>query len=1319
LFSQYAQQGVGERPSGAVSWVFPRPWYQDELDWMAAARSAPQAGVQPTMFTTRGTYVAPERPMPNALPTALYEYVAPSLSIAGVPHEQPPIAGTGFGGEVVGSSMLRNEAYSPLVPLAAVQAAEVMSRTLQRLPAGGARSVERSPALRNVLAAMLARASQPVEQQPTRLAMQAPELVTPPAPRLPDGTTELAPTEATQATQVAERYAEHRAQIVELQRIARHSAEREIAARSEPAPTSATLEARGAHAEAEVRQRIATARGEEQRRNVETQQATAQAERARIEERIAQRVAERTGAQRLHEQARSEAAAHARAAASEPNVRPTVSPQATQVNAPSEVIAAIAALPPELASFLAQRSSTTAAGATQAIDELGEAYRTIELIARSAAVGGTFQSTRGPRLMMPVGLGGLVTAVDRVQTIAEQPAMLTGQPQLAPRSATRVPTLSWVSAPTVATTSAFGAATSAAPAALGHVAWADRWLARFAGASQQSLDTLSVHAGVDSTRGLQALAAAAPHNVFVSSSWFDAQRDGESIRFDTTGRTIVTPSATLAMTPSAIVPSGSSAPASVVRYDDDAETPDDVFAAISEAASRGRTPTVAQAPAASTAPASRATLADTVAHAAPGAPGAGFAAQLASSPFAPALRHVLSLPNATSFDVRALFGGALSATYLAGLLVPGSHELDVTSGRGAPAWATLEGAEPVSASERAVPSWDATYVSPDVESSEPGERGSEAAAMPTLAPLTTLRTALLSWDSDAGDSRIDAPAVADVRTRSITPSAARAMVDAMSLPMLGETTREEGAGESWTSPGMVGERARTWSVAQERSSSDLAFDFVTPELVLAARVYGLGPVEAAQAARLAIAGPGQLTAMAGTVDRTFVQAMAIEADRRERQTRTAALATAYPMQTGELAAVVGPSPRTFEPEFEAMRPEIAASTGAAFGVERRAPRGAFLWPSATVAALQLNAAAPDGQQSMSVAALELLAAQTVAELGTYAALSDQPTFDDVAAAPVDGATAARSSARADSRSFDHTDERAIEPSERDVLGVAAALVPAARRARFDALYLSLGQSPVGRTWSPAARAARALALAGRGEDAAVSARERATTAWDVLPVVYAMDDHDEAMPVVASSGADFAEAAAPGNRVMAARRAMSTLAAGGGEAGEPSFAVDVRPGLGALSARAGEALGSYVAPPSAAPSAPAREREVGAVLRAPTAAQEMVQTGRPSGRFGGGEVEIPTWFEAAARKMFESQSGTMGDGISMAELTLISTTPSNQIAASTRTAPAAAPASPASASAGQAKGEQQIDVEKLANDIYRHILVLMDVARARNGEPYL
>lgn len=129
---------------------------------------------------------------------------------------------------------------------------------------------------------------------------------------------------------------------------------------------------------------------------------------------------------------------------------------------------------------------------------------------------------------------------------------------------------------------------------------------------------------------------------------------------------------------------------------------------------------------------------------------------------------------------------------------------------------------------------------------------------------------------------------------------------------------------------------------------------------------------------------------------------------------------------------------------------------------------------------------------------------------------------------------------------------------------------------------------------------------------------------------------------------------------------------------------------------------------------------VGALLRVPTASQEMVQTGRPSGRFGGGEVEIPTWFEAAARKMFESQQSSMGGDISLAELTLISSAPSTQIAASTRGTPgASSPLGPGAAGHAEAKPGQKIDIEKIANEVYRQILAMMDAARARNGEPYL
>src|SRR5450432_549849 len=66
LFQQYRNEGMAERPANAVSWVFPRPWYQDELDWMASARQvrAQTAShpVAPTLLTTRGTYVPPASP---------------------------------------------------------------------------------------------------------------------------------------------------------------------------------------------------------------------------------------------------------------------------------------------------------------------------------------------------------------------------------------------------------------------------------------------------------------------------------------------------------------------------------------------------------------------------------------------------------------------------------------------------------------------------------------------------------------------------------------------------------------------------------------------------------------------------------------------------------------------------------------------------------------------------------------------------------------------------------------------------------------------------------------------------------------------------------------------------------------------------------------------------------------------------------------------------------------------------------------------------------------------------------------------------------
>ena len=307
-----------------------------------------------------------------------------------------------------------------------------------------------------------------------------------------------------------------------------------------------------------------------------------------------------------------------------------------------------------------------------------------------------------------------------------------------------------------------------------------------------------------------------------------------------------------------------------------------------------------------------------------------------------------------------------------------------------------------------------------------------------------------------------------------------------------------------------------------------------------------------------------------------------------------------------------------------------------------------------------------------------------------------------------------------------------EPSEHDVLAGATALVPTARRARFEAMYVALGQSHATRSLSHAARAARALALAGRGDDAPTSARERATAAWDVLPVIYAMGDAAPSTTIETGVVAAREQAAR-----VAAQRYQSQLQPGSRQSnapGAPSFAyadagganiqVDSRPGLSALSARAGEALGSYVAPsvihapaPAASSSSSSSSRRDGAVMRAPTAAQELVRTGRPSGSLRRRRGRDPDVVRERGAQDVRDRSGNISDGISLAELTLVTSAPQAHVAASTRSAPSAAPSAPSPDTGGPIT--PSFDIDKIAHEVYRQILVLMDNARARNGEPFL
>jgi hypothetical protein len=1460
MFSSPTHAQSNERNTQSVSWVFPRPWYQDELDWMAAAREQSEMAMVsggaalPSMLTTRGTYVAPQAQQRSStvMPSALYEYVAPSLSVA------QPSPTTRAQQQAAAFAAPASQAYSPLVSLAAVQAAELMNRAVAPLMMSSSSATPAqmatqgaqpqaamstqmgrvSPALRTVLTTMLERASVPTA--PAAASMRAPEMVTPPSPTdepIADETPAASTASTVMAQQVASDLHTQRVQMAQVQAIAqqhqqaariaeaqvvaqRTDVERQRIERTTAPVAPTALPVSSTHVAPVAPTSVVPTAVEPTPivavAPVAAPLAPADAERARIEERVLARVAERVAAQRLHEGARAEAALHARSLE-----EPLEAPVAPPVQPPAEILAAIATLPPQLAAVLTENLRQPG-GAVRAIAQVNEALRTAELMAYSAATNTAFEPTRGPRLMMPAGLGGLVSTVDRAHGpmmpmtagIAAPSAMSPDAPAMA-RAQTertyRVPTLPWIAAPTAPTaigassmtmspaarmapTSALGAATTAAPQALTQLAWADRWLARFAGASTRSLDAMQV---ASSTSPLLQLASSAPETVFVSSMFDEPAR--ETQRATTTAATGAMATGTTAATPSmparmpTLIPA---APPPIQRFDDSAETPDDVFAQISASVTRARKAPVAsqdvttQAPVEAAAPTitERPTYADHVAQTVPSAPHAGLAAQLASSPFAPALRHILALPSAPSFDVRSLFGGGLSATYLAGLLAPSSSELAVSSL--VPAWAQwsplAEGRDGVApTAERAVPSFDAAYVAPDevaadVAAGTPSIASSrEAASSPDaaspfapavasqiaraseLAPLTTMRSALLSWTTDVGPSAMTsmtsmaAPTIESVTSQSLAPSSAapspaRSMLQSMSLPMVGETEPSSIGG--WTSPGAIADRAFGYSLAHERSTADLSFDFVPPELVLAARVYGLGPAEAAQAARLALAGPGQLTAMANTVDRTFVNAMAIEAERREGRTVT----TAYPSRTGDAAPRMTPAMPVIAPVEGAQAPSAVASAAAAalatpstttpstiepnligsathsaFGVERRAPRGAFLWPAATVAALGLTASSPDGEQSMSVAALELLAAQAVAEIGTYAALDDDRDFASSEGAPGESRAATSSIARATSTDAARTmtadaalsapraasESASGEPAEADVLGTASTMIAPSRRARFDALYVALSQSPSGRNLSPAARAARALALAGRGEDAPASAFERAATVWDVLPVVYATEgmSTEEAVHTQAELGANTP-------RGIAARAALRRPGLGG--VATDFLAAEGRPGLAPLSSRAGEALASYVTSVMV-PSVPvgstsaASSSSIPMSQRAPSAAAELVQTGRPSGRHGGGEPEIPPWFEAAARKMLGERMGT--ESLSLAELTLVNNAPSTQIAAASKTGHvSAAPTAPGAGGGDQGESKKgDDDVDAIAEEVYLKILIMMDAARSRNGEPYL
>jgi hypothetical protein len=150
-------------------------------------------------------------------------------------------------------------------------------------------------------------------------------------------------------------------------------------------------------------------------------------------------------------------------------------------------------------------------------------------------------------------------------------------------------------------------------------------------------------------------------------------------------------------------------------------------------------------------------------------------------------------------------------------------------------------------------------------------------------------------------------------------------------------------------------------------------------------------------------------------------------------------------------------------------------------------------------------------------------------------------------------------------------------------------------------------------------------------------------------------------------------------------------------------------------ASAGSAIGSYVQPSAgevrgassqvAQVTGPAQRTEPQALVH------EILRSGKPFSRAGGGEVEIPAWFEAAARTMLASRG--LGENISIAELTLIATAPATQVAASSRDESAPTPSGGTGAATAQ-QGEKP-DIEKITAEVTTKVWDEIVVNLLRNG----
>ncbi len=1345
MFSNYESDGFRERQVASSGWLFPKPWYQDELRWLAAARMEPTT--DNAMFTTRGTFASRDGGQgrfERSVPPELFPYVAPALANSR---------------ESLGISAI--DAWSPSLSVPSMSAARMhaslganLSSTLGPMSAGGsfeaANGMGRSPQI-NALAASIRTAlalpqTHAMSLGQSRLANLAPEMVTPPAPRR--ATPSINDYGSSANLDYREQLAAQRSVVQQrLLQLASDSA----------TSTSSTA-------------------------NVPVQAAVAWDQVSQTQPAIG----ERQG------QAKSLARQHVELLAQNQLSSPAIDANETRGNDASHVQLQNDTL--NLRGATGNISSSgliSQASALQTLDvsklaRLVEQLRFAEIVAADTSHG-AFAQVQGPSMLMPAGLGGLAAAVVSSRSASNISSLTQfARPSGSMPGIELLRSNQGAAGQRASSVSALTSIGESAPRALAHVAWSDRWLGRFAGAAPQQLasfDTTSATVPTLSTRN-------APPSVFVAPRASGARELGftlnDGMRQDASGNNVLPPGSAA---PGSSVSLGSAA----TRYDDDSETPDEIFAAIASSAAssrarqRGeRTASAASMslvqPAVAPALALTATTDDastklghrSLALQAPQVAGAGFAAGLSASPFAGGLRDAGMVSGESivpAFDVRAMFTAALVEAFFRGeyadlaATVPTSTV--ASSGNSmvarsmhdfAPTWLHATTAGGGQSTKQVGRNLDdvaepTTYPAPSITNERRGGIAQASSSLPTGQVFDAALPTYAAND-EAGVSSL-------VQTGFDSSRFAQAggyEVFELSVPAAFGGFDGRVASDSAVAanqridyrPGAVGRLASAWSVSQQNASTDLLLDFLPPELVVAAQRYGLTPQAALVAARLSAAGPAAIASLASQVDWAFLHVpstrTSLLGNGRGRQPMAAESAGAVWSDAGSgnetsMARSFGGFDRDMA--FASRSVDVGDSGNDNFVLAdatatinslapTRQPRGAFLWPHATATALgikpeSLGALDADSQSRFSVAALEVLAAKAVADLGAYAMPSaarqargvttssdgQGVPFVDVSRRPdllrsvLQAGSTMGSGAELSYQSDSDTDLADTHTAPNIVERVAAQL-PAPQQQQFRALFLrGIG--------SPSVRAAQALALVQRSGVLAGSASlaERASLAWDAMPMLEVQKQLESGqggfdlgvLDALAASVANATSTVVIPNapRLASALAALQSMVAPTNN-GNVSNTSSVAP---SASVRAGDSLASLITSNTAS---------AGAMRRAPTAAAEMVRTGARRT----GESEIPDWFEKAARKMFGEPSGTAADGLSMADLTLINAAPPQQVAASTRGESVAPSATPSVSSAGaEAGGGNKIDVERTARDVYRAVLQIMEAARARNGEPYL